>query len=463
MNLKLKNILILIFLMTSSLSFGDDSAKLKEAFPEPVQKFLEWEFHANTANNPSTRGNQYFQMKHFEFPLSELEGHFADTLDPKIRKALIFTKDNQEWIRWVVNSEDTSNYLKVESWLKGKGLDATLKSRFVGALTSSRSMLVSDPKSGAIFSIKVGTNKTGGNWQDKGVNRNQVVKARLANDIQENVERRFAFKNLVIQLETAGGVIADIDHGFIVRELGDDFVSGKKYYLPGFSALNEAVGESISKTNGANNPAKFWTKHYHAPLGKASAEMFSFMGLTFQSAHSQQYLIELDKNMKPTGKIVFRDIADSWAMKPFFEKFEKKFPGIIEIWLNEYMNTNLRVATGTLHGMSNPSWITREIYEDMNKVFFKNFDHVVSEITRVPISSLSPNDISHSFSFSYAQKAISPDGVDWSNYLDNASCYQGATTMANGTLCTEAVSFLDKIYVKESSKCFDAYLLKFLY
>jgi hypothetical protein len=451
--------LILSTFLFSSFVFADVDESVKAAFPRTVQQFLDWEFNANTANDPSSRGQQYFKMEHYEIPLEKLETHFSSSWDPKIEASMIFERDGKEWIRWVINPEDTQMHLQVKNWLDNLGIDSTPKTHFYGALTSSRSMIIIDPEIKTSFSIKVGTNKTGGNWQDKGVNRNQVVKARLASDIQEQVESQFTFKTLGIQKETAGAVIDEIDHGFIIRELGDDFVAGEKYYLPGFSALHEDVGQNLAKLNNATNPADFWNLHYHTPLGRASGEMYAFMGLTFSSAHSQQYLIELDSNMKPTGQIIFRDVADSWAFDAFFERFEETFADSRKIWLTKYMSNSVEIATGTLHGMNAPSWINSTTYAQMNQSFFDGFDQAVHEVTRVPLEDLKHGSHQAASGFSYARRTISNVNTEgWQNYLDYAACFQGKTSLPDGRLCKEVLSYLKNNYFIDFSKCANVYL-----
>ena len=450
---------VLFFLLTTLVSCShvsnvqrvpaqsEESSIVKDEFPENVQKFLEWEFHANSANKPDERLSQFFRVEHFEIPTHLIDNDISDQLDTKIKKSLIFFKDGVEYIRWVINPEDTHYKNELKNFLDSKGIDSTLKSLFAGGLTSSRSMIISDKGTGAIFSIKVGTNKTGGNWQNKGVNGKQVVKARIATTISEKVDEKFNLQNLKVQPETMGGTIKELNHGYIVRELGDDFVSGKKHYLPGFSALNETVGKEIAKINGSDDPAYFWAKHYHEQLGKASAEMFSFFGMSYSSAHSQQYIIELDENFKPTGKIFFRDIADSSAFRNFFLQHDIK--NLESIWMDHHLKDVPWIASGTLDGMTPPSWLKESDYMYMNESFVESFEKKLSVLTRVPKSKLSMGKSSMTmFGYFYKnyhdkRKAFSRA---WENYIELAPCFQGREVSKYGKDCKDALSYMPKTY-----------------
>lgn len=94
-----------------------------------------------------------------------------------------------------------------------------------------------------------------------------------------------------------GSVVRD------VRPLDDGH-----YYLPAHSL--PYLGERIAKINGSTF-AHFWSEHYSAVLGEAKARFLLRTGLQMGSPNPQNMLIQLDRNLRPTGKIVFRDISDA--------------------------------------------------------------------------------------------------------------------------------------------------------
>ena len=118
--------------------------------------------------------------------------------------------------------------------------------------------------------------------------------------------------NFIYLDEPAVFGIKALDQGMIIRMLGE-LPSRGKHYIPGFSVLHEEEGKHIAKLNGSDDPAEFWKEHYIKPLGRGIAELFAMTGLAYDSPHSQNFLVELDNNFKPTGKIVFRDLGDSYA------------------------------------------------------------------------------------------------------------------------------------------------------
>jgi len=105
--------------------------------------------------------------------------------------------------------------------------------------------------------------------------------------------------------------VAFIEHketgeGFLIRALSY-FKSGH-YYLPALSL--PYVGRAIADHNGTHADL-FWQKHYAAALGQAKAKFLLRYGAQMEFPHPQNILIELDRNLKPTGRIVFRDLSDT--------------------------------------------------------------------------------------------------------------------------------------------------------
>ena len=301
-----KSILLFLVLFHASLSF---------ALSETVAQLIEWETQGNAV---SERSPAPFAVQHYEVPLSMLEQDFAKNLDPRVRKSLIFTKNGEDYVRWVINPEDTKWHLELQRHLISRGLDARPKKFFTGYLTASRSMIVEDPNGTIAFSIKVSTNQTGGHWKDKKQPIDDARQVRMVSDYVDETAERMKFKYLVIQNEPLLLGLKDVDQALLVRSLAD-LTDNKVYYLPGFSAVHGSVGREIALKNGSTDPAKFWNEHYNKALANALAEMAARFGITYDSPHSQNFLVELDKNFKPTGRIVVRDFGDSYAMEEWFQ------------------------------------------------------------------------------------------------------------------------------------------------
>ncbi|MEZ4742357.1 MAG: hypothetical protein R3B45_07915 [Bdellovibrionota bacterium] len=64
---------------------------------------------------------QEFIAEHFEIPLKHVEHWFIEgALDPKLKESLIFEKNNEKWVRWLINPEDTYFANSLEKYLKRK-------------------------------------------------------------------------------------------------------------------------------------------------------------------------------------------------------------------------------------------------------------------------------------------------------------------------------------------------------
>jgi len=94
--------------------------------------------------------------------------------------------------------------------------------------------------------------------------------------------------------------------GYSVRDLS--FLKSGHYYLPAFSL--PYAGREIAQLHGAD-PDSFWGKHYAEAVGRLKAKLLLRYGIQMESPNAQNFLIELDSNMMPTGRLVVRDLGDS--------------------------------------------------------------------------------------------------------------------------------------------------------
>ncbi|MEA9356757.1 hypothetical protein SHI21_11100 [Bacteriovorax sp. PP10] len=396
-----------------------------------AKQLVTWETKANAVAN---RSNEVIALSHFEIPMRLLEKDIDQTLESSIVDSLVFEKNGEKYVRWMINPEDTQWYLEVKAFLEKNGVDATPHKFFDAYLTASRSMILVNPENGASFSLKVSTNKTGGNWTDKKQTWDDAKQIRTLDKWMTEATSSMETKNLVIMNEPLAFGIKELDHGMIMRSLNDVPKDGH-YYLPGFSALHEYEGARIAKLNGATNVADFWDKHYNQPLAGALAEFFAFTGTWYDSPHSQNFLIELDKNMKPTGKIVLRDLGDSYILTDFAN--QTKFSNIAKIWDQDNVltgHTNSKV--GLLHGNTPPTWLSAARYEQYGKNFFNAFEARFSELSGIPVSELSPEKMTV-YQYSYIGKSYKTTSPAWKQFFMNANCMNGERKTIGGVDCPE--------------------------
>jgi hypothetical protein len=401
-----------------------------EATPDAVKQLIDWETKSNAV---SLRSNEELVIKHYEIPLEALTADLAPHLDPKVRDSLVFEKDGKPWVRWIINSEDTKWHLQVAKFLQERGLDSKPKTHFKGYRTASRSMIIVDPTTGAKFSAKVSTNNTGGHWVDKKQPYDDALQARTSSDMIAEIKKKVQFEHLVLMDEPAMFGIKEVDQGMLIRSL-EDLPQGGRYYLPGFSALHDETGKKIAKLNGSNNPAEFWNENYNKKLARAYAEFAAHTGLTYDSPHSQNFLIELDANMKPTGRIVLRDFVDSYAQEDILKAAGKA--EFLRTWDSGNIHRgSLDVAVGTMHGNDFPSWLNEEIYSSWGADFYREFDREFSRLTGIPLAELKA--VSHSQSHRYFSKDYTMRSASAKKYLGLMDCFFGLTKTRAGVDCPD--------------------------
>jgi hypothetical protein len=383
------------------------------ALTAPVKALVDMETKANGAG---IRSNEAVAMPHYEIPLRLLREDKEFTLDPKIYESLVFEKDGELYVRWVVNPEDTQWFLKVEGFMRQKGLTPERKTHFTGYMTASRSYIVEDPKNHVQFSIKSSTNKTGGAWRDKKQEYGDGFDIRVISDLVARIQKQAPFKHVVVMQEPLTFGIKEIDQSIVVRDLAGIVKSGDFIYAPGFSVLHEELGREIARKNGSDNPYEFWTKNYVEPVARAAAEFSARTGLWYDSPHGQNFLVEMDKNYKPTGRIVLRDLGDVYVAKPILKAMGegdvlKKFNA------PENVLEHLSIAFGPLHGNQPPTWISAEQYRSWEKVFGEAFSQEMHVVTGIPQAKVKPSFFTSTFS--YMSTTLQLNTPEWMTYLSN--------------------------------------------
>lgn len=258
------------FLLVSACAQFSRQYSSFDSVPNTVRQLVEWETRANAAI-VGERSSETFDLYHYEIPLRLVKKDFAENLDSQVKESLVFTRDGEEYVRWLVNPEDTKWHQQVADFLTSHGVDSELKTTLKGHLTASRSLIAFNPDNGASFSVKVSTNQTGGNWKDKKQTWDDAKQIRKISDWINEVTHNMRTDTLIIMDEPLAMGIEELDQGLIVRSL-NNVPEGEVYYLPGFSALHSTEGRRIAELNGASDVAAFWNQHYNRPLARALAE-----------------------------------------------------------------------------------------------------------------------------------------------------------------------------------------------
>ncbi|MNK08024.1 Ferric iron reductase FhuF-like transporter [compost metagenome] len=346
-------------------------------------------YHETKSNAVARRELEPRAMPHYEIPLRLLDIDFADRFPERIRQHLIFEHNGEKYARWIINPEDTLWFKEVAQHFRAQGIDLIKKYYFTGYQTASRSYIVEDPNKTIQFSVKSSTNKADGDWLKKKQPVGEAIDSRMNADILSFVQKKLQFEHAIILDEPAILKIPAIDQAVVIRDLHalNDSSSGR-YYLPGFAALHETTGKKIALQNGSNNPLDFWTEHYIKATARAMAELAARTGIQFDSPHSQNFLIELDINMKPTGRIVLRDLADFYI----YEKFMHALHPDAQTYLRNYSQRDrlidyIHASFAPLHGNSNPTWVNDAQYTQWKEIYYSEFEKTFSKISNLPLAT----------------------------------------------------------------------------
>ncbi|WP_413576099.1 hypothetical protein ACLVWU_17075 [Bdellovibrio sp. HCB290] len=381
-----------------ALSFALISNMVLASFSHAISKEMQELVNLETKSNAvATRSNQEVMVYHYDIPLSLVQADIAQRAPEKFVDSLVHEIKGVKYLRWIINPEDTKWWQEIAGFLKANGITPIKKVYYKGYMTASRSYIIVDPVSNAEFSFKGSTDKTGGHWRDKHQDWDDGKQIRMMTDfVEEQVAKQPKLYNIVLLdeplafgIETRddkGKVV--IDQGMIIRSY-DTLSNSGKTYVPGFSIMHEQKGREIAKLNGSNNPSEYWNEHYNKPLARAIAEFFALTGMTYDSPHSQNFLVELDSKMRPTGKIVLRDYGDTYLTQEFFDKVGRT--DITKAWEQDNLKQGrASVSVGILHGNEPPSWMTIEQYNDWGKDFFAEFQKEFKLQTGIELVNKNP-------------------------------------------------------------------------
>lgn len=400
---------------------------------ECVRQLAKWEAEANAV---TSRPSTLLKLKNYEIPAELIESDVAETTPKEVQQAFFIEKDGKKFVRWIIQPEDTKWFKDVEAFIQKKtGKTPASYEHFNGYLTASRSVIAVDPDTGYSFSLKASTNQTGGAWKDKKQDWKDGKDIRAVSDYVARLEKNLKLKTAVILQEPMAIGIADVDQSNVVRLLGEA-ATCDKYYLPGFSALHDKVGKEIA---GKEDPVQFWNDSYSKPLGRALAEFAGIWGLSFDSPHSQNFLIELDKSKKPTGRIVLRDLGDVYVLKEQTDFFSAQNVATRLSAADNLKIGTLHIAVGLLHGNKPPSWVRPEQYKNIwGASFFESFEKEYNSLTGFDVSKIaSPMGVQSDFS--YVGKHYTVDN-NWKTAMTTfASCVNTGKADGKGA-CPQGVT-----------------------
>lgn len=175
--------------------------------------------------------------------------------------------------------------------------------------TSSRTLVVVEPRERALFSLKLATDRPHPDFHqpEKTRMREEVNDALAWVDLIARIDGMLGTDpNLLVVKEVFGVLVPRSETAYLVRDLRA-FQDGH-HYLPALSI--PWVGRQIARARGERFES-FWGRHYAEAVGRAKARFLVRYGLQYETPNPQNVLVQLDARLRPTGRVVLRDLGDA--------------------------------------------------------------------------------------------------------------------------------------------------------
>ncbi len=390
----LKFIFISIGIAFATTAFGASDDAPRMSFDELIKH--PGVVYENQANNSFYHATFDVEIEHFEIPLFALKQTqgFMD-IPVEILNSLIFERDGQKWVRWIIYPFDNYYGHVIEDRLRELDLPAKRHKYFRGVLKASRSLLLHDPVSNVVFGVKVPTGRLAEHYELRKLPngklktivryREQAGKSHPFDEAEGAIKASAVLRKLLVKNPLTYSVLIE-DLGALgtwgpgtesmsIRS-GKSVKNGRYIFIPAFSLLHETTGIEIAKRNGSSNPTEYWKKNLVEVLGRATAELFVKTGCALDSPHAQNFYLQFDREtMQPTGVVGLHDLGDTLFLESRLKELElpsKEFSGLrvfknstpIEFWPLGATN----VARNA------PSWLTPKAYDQWADAYYEAFE-----------------------------------------------------------------------------------------
>ncbi len=263
--------------------------------------FEQWGIWERTLNHydHGQRGHEIIMLTRLHVPLNETRIEYIPGMGTPALWRLIGPQ--QQTRPWLNNMYDNTNENPFRDYPRSSAMPAQM--------SASRSMILQGELRG--YTVKMGTDRPAGDYG--GV---QPKKAIMTEEVKLAVRR----SRFIHEIDTKIGesphlaVLKDValvahherPYGYVIRD--NRLLDSGNYYIPAFSI--PFVGHAIAALHKADL-GEFWGLHYAKALGRAKALFLLRYGLQLTNPNTQNILVEVDRNLMPTGRIVFRDMTDT--------------------------------------------------------------------------------------------------------------------------------------------------------
>ncbi len=300
----------LLLLFTPASLFADPAPKcdpdLLKAISKPsgfspaLQQWLDWE------TTPALRGLDP-EFKSSQVPITLVNRSLVDVravgaLPSEVEK--LFLHDSK--VLW---AKHPYNRRKDVPFFNFPVLQETL----TGYHTASRSMVFSFD--GKAFGIKMPTDHPFGPGRAEQANKaypkdSMLSSMRRAKIIEQVDQKLGADPDLILLRDILTITDKKTGNGIAIRDLRA--LQDGNLYFP--AHLIPVAGEDLAKKNGAGF-SEFFKTAWARPLGVIQAKLLIRYGMEYNPINPQNFLIQLDANFKPTGKLACRDLGDIFQVE----------------------------------------------------------------------------------------------------------------------------------------------------
>jgi hypothetical protein len=263
--------------------------------PDPIAQWLDWEEQANLVGFRTS--TLPVEIDVVSVPREEVEVHILPGAPEAIVERFV-RGDRVCFPRHPLNRDASV------AWF-----DAPASERWTARFTSSRTLALPGPESGAaLVSLKLATDHPHPAFHQPEKTKlreealDTVAWVRTLGRIDRLLE---PLRDVVLVAEVLVVLAAGRESGFLVRDLRI-FQDGH-YYLPALSL--PFVGREIARGRG-ESLAVFWGRWFAESVGRAKARLFARYGLWYETPNPQNLVVQLRGDGRPTGVLLFRDVGD---------------------------------------------------------------------------------------------------------------------------------------------------------
>lgn len=260
-----------------------------------VAQLRRWEQISNTKR--WEKPTEQIDIEYIELDLDQV--NIRDIGASEELKKLLFVKDENK-IRWYRHPLNTASSVPY----RAHNANGSVKAEF----SASRSIFIDTTNESYTFKLPTDRPHPSAAAQPgkADLKNDSILSIRRSEFVNEIDKKIGAHPSLKVLTEVISVSDKRTGNGFSIRDLRP--LQDGNYYMPGFSI--PYAGRMIAEFIGEDFEV-LWGRIYAKGLGEAKAELLLRYGLQMKTPNAQNWLIQLDQNLKPTGKIIIRDLADS--------------------------------------------------------------------------------------------------------------------------------------------------------